>query len=393
LLILKSYRQVYGSVMPRSSVSHQRRHSKAEAKTTNIYSYHEIADKDECNLFMSMAALFVGLAAGLVIHMYPVYLPTVLTDSFMFEDFIFYKLIFSALTVNLLVTSCYSICRKGISRPWAGNGFFTGGIGAMIMGGGMAISKSDPLLLFVQLGTATKSSLFTAGGCLLGALCWGIIYDAIPRDNVMIKPQYIDGFCRGKVAYAAVAVPLSICCGLFLFYLESVTNYEEIMILKRKFISPNLFYSPYFVGMCLALLQFPLSAIFTKSLQGFCSWIAVVAFPLNQMCKVCGIKMPGYIRFTGSYSASWSILMGMGLFVGSVGAGAIQLKNTYWIEDGPEWYFAMTGGFLMIVGSIFCGGDAFTLVGGIANLHIPSYINFGMMLLGACGTTRLMGLF
>jgi len=382
------------SSLDRHSHSNRRSHSHSDKKIgrakKTIYSYHEVADKDECNLFMSIAALLVGVGAGIVIHMYPVYLPTALKDSFIFRDYIFYKLIFSALTVNLFVTSLYSICRQGISRPWAGNGFFSSGIGALILGAGMALCKSDPFLLFVQLGTATESSLYTVAGCLLGALTWGMIYDAIPRDNYMIKPQYIDGFCKGKVSYSLIAMPLSLFFGVFLIYLEYLTNYEEIEIIKKKPISTSVLYSPYFVGFCLALLQFPLSVIFTKSLQGFCSWIACVAFPMNQIGKMFGMRMPGYIRFTGSYSASWSILMGLGVFFGSVAAGAFQFKNAYWIEDGPEWYFAMLGGFLMIVGSIFCGGDAFTLIGGIANLHLPSYINFGMMLLGACGMSQLI---
>jgi len=359
---------------------------------SGVYTYHEIDDRDECNLFMSLTASVVGFVAGLVVHMYPVYLPSVLKDSFLFKDFIYYKLMISTLCVCLLINGIHSLFKKGITRSWSGTGCISGMIGALLLGSGMALSLSDPMLLFVQLATLTSSSMFTAIGCLVGALCWGLIYDLLPRDDLRIKPQYIDGICKGKVVFAAVAIPLSVATGGLLWFMEYMTYYSELTALKKEFFRPTLFYSPYFVGLCLALLQFPLSAVFCKSLQGFCSWIATTAFPLNQASRACNMKLPGYIRFTGSLSASWSILMGIGLFFGSFAAGAFRLKNTYWVEAGPEWYYSLSGGALMIIGSIFCGGDGFTLIGGISNLHIPSYINFGMMVLGAWGTSMLLTL-
>jgi len=360
------------------------------ARKNAVYTYHEIDDRDECNVFMSLGACIIGFAAGLVIHMYPVYLPTVLSDSFSFRDLIYYKLIISVLCIGLLCNSLFSICKKGITRTWSGNGVFTGLAGAFILGSGMALCRSDPLLLFVQLATFTPSSFTTALGALFGALCWGLLYDFIPKETLKFHPQYVDGICKGKVVFAAIGIPASFLAAGSLFVMESVTNYEEIELLRKDFFRPTLFYSPYFVGICLALLQFPLTALFCKSLQGFCSWIATTAFPLNQAARVCNLKLPGYIRFTGSLSASWSILMGIGLFFGSFAAGAFQVKNTYWVEEGAATVPAFCGGFLMIMGAIYCGGDAFTLVSGITNLHIPAALNFGMMIFGAWATTSLL---
>jgi len=364
----------------------------AAPRKTAVYTYHEIDDRDECNVFMSLAACIIGFAAGLVIHMYPVYLPTVLSDSFIFKDFIYYKLVISVLCVGLLCNSLFSICRKGITRSWSGNGIFTGLAGAFVLGSGMALCRSDPMLLFIQLATFTPSSYWTALGALCGALSWGLIYDLIPKETLKFHPQYLDGLCKGKVVFAAIGIPLSLIAAGSLFAMEMLTNYEELELLKTDFFRPTLFYSPYFVGLCLALLQFPLTALFCKSLQGFCSWIATTAFPLNQLGKACNCnnKLPGYIRFTGSLSASWSILMGIGLFFGSFAAGAFRIKNVYWVEEGADMLPAFFGGFLMIMGAIYCGGDSFTLVSGITNLHIPAALNFGMMILGAWATTTLV---
>eukprot|EP00915_Cephaloidophora_sp_WS-2016_P011689 GHVH01017092.1.p1 GENE.GHVH01017092.1~~GHVH01017092.1.p1 ORF type:complete len:374 (+),score=49.91 GHVH01017092.1:283-1404(+) len=353
-----------------------------------VYTYHEIDDRDECNLFMSVTAALVGMGAGIVCHMTPVYLPSVLNDSFAFRNTLFWKMIFSVIAGALVFNAITSILKKGITRVWSGNGVITGIVGAIILGAGMAMSQSDPMLLFVALGTFTKSSMFTFAGALLGAMSWGFIYDLIPKEKTRLKPQYFDAMCKGKIAFFVVALPVACCFAAGAFCMDKFgKSYKsEGPLLFHA----SLLYSPYFVGGALALLQLPLAVFFCKSLQGFCSHLATVAFPINQIGRACNLKLPGYIRFTGSLSSSWSILMGLGIFFGSMAAGVLGLKNAYFVEEGSSMMWSVLGGFLMMIGSIYAGGDVFALSAGVANLHIPSFINLGVVVLGAFGTTKVM---
>jgi len=359
-------------------------HKYQSTETKAVYTYHEVDDREECNLFLSLAALFAGFGGAMLLHMTPVYLPSVLRESFSFNSTLLFKLLMTILTVGLFNNSLYSLARGGITRPWSGGGLITGALGAIILGCGMAISRSDPLLLFLQLGTLTWSSLYVMIGALAGALTWGLVYDLLPREQLRIKPQYLDGICP-KTPFASVGLPMCLLAAVSVFLLENGHSFKrEGPILFKT----DMWFSPYFVGSCIALIQFPLSVFFCKSFQGFCSWIATIAFPINQLGKLCNMKLPAYIRFTGSLSTSWSLLMGIGMFFGSLSMGVFNIRNTYFVEEGSCMTMSLTGGFLMSLGAIYSGGDAFTLVNGMANLHIPSYINGCLVFLGAWLTNR-----
>jgi len=363
-------------------------HKYQSTETKAVYTYHEVDDREECNLFLSLSAITTGFCGAMLLHMTPVYLPSVLRENFSFHSTLLYKLLLTILTVGLLFNSLYSLMRGGITRPWSGGGLITGALGAMILGCGMALSRSDPLILFLQLGTLTWSSLYAMTGALIGAISWGLIYDLLPREQLRIKPQYIDGICD-KTPFAAIGIPMCAVAAGSVYALEYYHSYTREGPLLFK---TSLWFSPYFVGGCIALLQLPLSVFFCKSFQGFCSWISAMAFPINQLGKLCDAKLPAYIRFTGSLSTSWSLLMGIGMFFGSLSMGVFNIKNAYFIEEGPCMAMSMTGGFLMSLGAIYSGGDAFTLVNGMANLHMPSYINGCLVFLGAWLTNRCVPL-
>jgi len=352
------------------------------------YTYHELNEKDECNLFLSVAAYVGGLIGGIVLNMTPIYLPSVLRNAFLFKDTLYWKVLLVFIAVTALTNALCAIVRKGITRSYSGHGFVSGLIGSFLLGVGMALSQSDPLLLLVQLGTFTQSACCTAVGCLLAAITLCLTFDKFPRDKLKFKPQYLDGIKSGKIPYFVLAIPIGVACGAGAYFMETKAPF---MHQGPKEFEANTIYSPHFVGAALSLVQFPLLLLFCKSIQGFCSWIGVISYPLNQLAMCTKSRRNGYVRFTGSLTSSWTILMGLGFYFGSLASGVFNLKNAFLSQEGASPLYSILGGFLMIFGALFAGGDAFSLCTGAANLHVPSVVNLLFMVTGAYSASTILG--
>eukprot|EP00960_Hanusia_phi_P052694 761588-Hanusia_phi.AAC.2 len=131
-------------------------------------------------LYAVAASIAMGLVFGAAMDMGKVTLPLVIREQFIFKRFIMLKMFLGAsgssaffiAILSIIAPREFEAARTEFMGCVEGKGIFATGLGAFILGCGMALAGSCPGMVLVQLGSGVANAYIT----LIGGLCAGIFY-------------------------------------------------------------------------------------------------------------------------------------------------------------------------------------------------------------------------
>lgn len=332
---------------------------------------------------LAATAAASGLMAGVAIAKSEFYIPKSIQSALRFESENCYIVALAFMVTVLVVNIVCNITDRDNRLYITQRGVAISSIGSFILGLGMAMAGSDMLSLWVQVGTACESALWTVAGAMGSGLTFFMLYDNIKDSSKLLDEPYLDRMISKKknvfpfVAGGFLVLLLAVCGVINIDGVSSGLNpkAEDFIPDPRK-----SKWSPYAVGLLLGLASFPMRMFYRARLQGYCGWVSSICFPVNQICELAKINRNNYIRYIGSVESLWVFIMGVGVTCGAAVAAYFsgdldQIKT-------DNWVLCLIGGYLMMSGSLLAEGDLYSQLSGVADLHIPSVLNVACIMAG-----------
>ncbi|KAH0487618.1 MAG: uncharacterized protein KVP18_000508 [Porospora cf. gigantea A] len=332
-----------------------------------------------------LAPLGVGLVVGFAFTKSGAYLPTIIHGCAVLKNQLLSKVLLSAAGASMAFQSLLQLADKSKytwSRVGHGNGVMYSALGGILLGAGMSLAQSDPLICWIQAGAGIQTALWTGVGALLAVVCWGFLSDHLCKDPVRLEKSYLDDALK-NCDYWMMALPLSLVfLGVCVLLETQVASWEDEAPSGWVTNSDNAwipdprvaFWSPYIAGIVIGLAQLPLRAILGKHVTGFASFISPVSIVVHKgVGDGCNQKVPRWFQATSGAQGLWTLIFALSCGVGAIIAS--QSTGTFANESGVGPLWTIIGGVCGMVGCMMAGGDILSIfVSGISDLHIDSFV-------------------
>jgi len=322
--------------------------------------------------------------AGFAISKTEMYIPTSIRSALQFDSESIYLVLLSFMITMLAGNIIANILDRDNRIHIGDRGLVLSVLGSLLMGIGMACAGSELLTLWVQIGTGCEAALWICIGAMSAGLTFFLVLGHIRDSSRLFREPFLDRLVSRKknifpfVAGTVLVILLGV-CGLV--NIDGVTKgpkpkIEDFVPDPRK---SN--WSPYAAGCLLGLSAIPLRIFYRARLQGYCGFISLICFPVNQICCMLNIKRDSYIAYTGSFESLWVLFMGVGVSLGALLSAS--LSNDLAKIKCKDWVQPFVGGYVMMAGALLADGDLFSHLQGVADLHIPSMFNVACVSAGA----------
>lgn len=338
----------------------------------------------------------VGLTLGYALSKSGAFLPSIIHAGTVGNNQLLAKVLLSAAGASLLFQALLALAdnRKfSWSRVSHANGLLYSSVGGLLLGAGLSLAQSDPLLCWIQAGAGIQTAGWVAIGAIIAVIVWGFLSDQLCKDPAKLSQSYFDDAVK-NCDYWMMALPFSLlfagaCAALEIYG----TSWERESPKGWSASSQNpwipdprvTFWSPYIAGIVMGIAQLPLRAVIGKHVTGFASLISPVSILMYKgFDEGCGQRVPRWFRATSGTQGLWTVIFAVSCGLGAVIATQSTKNFAQEIGVGPLW--TIIGGFSAMLGSMMAGGDIISIfVSGVSDLHIDSYIAAVCALAGAYG--------
>ncbi|WAR29531.1 YEEE-like protein [Mya arenaria] len=240
-------------------------------------------------------------------------------------------------------------------------GIVTSAIGAFVLGCGMTLSGACPGMILAQIGSWVPNSIFTAIGCLVGALTYGM---AAPVNQTL------------KLPFIAVALPMAVMLLVAIILLEVYWDYsKDLEYIGRKLppysnIVTAVAWMPSVTGAIIGLIQLPLVFTVHDTMGGSSAYVTIVSQwvvtkRLQEMFPYLAAKRCGL----GNW---WQVIYVSGAVLGA--ALASVASDTMATSHGVNLPTSIIGGILMLWGARFASGC--TSGHGLSGMGLLAWLSF-----------------
>lgn len=325
----------------------------------------------------------VGLMFGIALEKSRVHEPTMLRNQLILKKYIYLKLFLAIVATGMFVLSLLAMLPVsrlafvrgciGFFNQFSDRGISSSLLGGLLLGSGMAIAGSCPVLVFCQVGAAVPNACYTLGGCAVGVIVYGLFKDMFHSISHPKVPESSNPWVQSP--YFVMALPIVAMFGVLVCALEILLPWD-VEIKPRETDIDNFLESkawpPYVCGILIGLLQLPMllsmnrTLAISESLSGAMSLFALG--PLAKFApKMCGSRTRN--------SEKWQILFALAIIVGAYLSS--QMSRTFSSVKGVPPSYAFTGGLLFMLGTEIAGGG--TCEHGFTGWSFLSIISFLLM--------------
>jgi len=356
---------------------------------------------DRLDLGQAGIGVFCGIVFGFSLHRSELWLPTQLIDTLTLRDMHLWKVLLayigSSMVFNAILSKTRYSSQLNVQRQ---DGLLVSLLGAVLVGIGMSLAGTDPLLLWIQLGVGSVKSWLTVIGVVVGVLAATFFADHLKDDIKLSKTHLHHIFDRMEFWHVALPMGLGLCL-LSTFIEDPGLKFDSGFWKKQtvQSLTKNVLelipahtdkrWSPYTIALFLSLAQLLIRCMYAKRIQGYGGWLSAVNFPLLKVMDLFkGCKEPMFLTYTGSCAALWAFFTCVGIMFG--GALSCVILNNCAPNIGSPTASQAVGACFFTIGAILAGGDLFAMLHGVAELHIGAFISLGVIMVCATLTPMLI---
>ncbi|XP_052785404.1 UPF0394 inner membrane protein YeeE-like isoform X1 [Mya arenaria] len=331
--------------------------------------------------------LLCGIVFGFCLGRGRVFEPKSIRSQMVFETFIMLKMFLAAVCTGQIIFSVISVLpatKKLFEEAvleyiacFTHKGIVTSAIGAFVLGCGMTLSGACPGMILAQIGSWVPNSIFTAIGCLVGALTYGMAAPLIQKYTQPKKPLKSKTVNQTlKLPFIAVALPMAVMLLVAIILLEVYWDYsKDLEYIGRKLppysnIVTAVAWMPSVTGAIIGLIQLPLVFTVHDTMGGSSAYVTIVSQwvvtkRLQEMFPYLAAKRCGL----GNW---WQVIYVSGAVLGA--ALASVASDTMATSHGVNLPTSIIGGILMLWGARFASGC--TSGHGLSGMGLLAWLSF-----------------
>ncbi|XP_052785406.1 UPF0394 inner membrane protein YeeE-like isoform X3 [Mya arenaria] len=345
-------------------------------------------DKSTACIAVKLVICFVcGILFGIMFVKGRVFEPKSIRSQMVFETFIMLKMFLAAVCTGQIIFSVISVLpatKKLFEEAvleyiacFTHKGIVTSAIGAFVLGCGMTLSGACPGMILAQIGSWVPNSIFTAIGCLVGALTYGMAAPLIQKYTQPKKPLKSKTVNQTlKLPFIAVALPMAVMLLVAIILLEVYWDYsKDLEYIGRKLppysnIVTAVAWMPSVTGAIIGLIQLPLVFTVHDTMGGSSAYVTIVSQwvvtkRLQEMFPYLAAKRCGL----GNW---WQVIYVSGAVLGA--ALASVASDTMATSHGVNLPTSIIGGILMLWGARFASGC--TSGHGLSGMGLLAWLSF-----------------